>query len=75
MLIRHLPEEIKQKALNEQVRSGNPRNEDIDVNALAILGGFYWGGSEDGSSYWLHVSNLEEDFLNACSIEDDQITY
>lgn len=53
-----LPEEIREKMLNEQVRQGSPRDSEVfevDVTAGSPDGGFVWSLSVEGYDFWSEI--------------------
>jgi len=53
-----LPEEIKERMLDEQERQGNPRNAEVfEKNAMTGVseGGFLWGLSEERYDFWAEI--------------------
>ena len=51
----HLPKEIQERMLDEQVRQGNPRNAEVfeeDISAGIGEGGFTWSESGEGHDFW-----------------------
>ena len=59
-----LPKEVQEKMLNEQVRQGNARNEEVFNNCIISDfndGGFTWDDSEEGYEYWEGILDTPDD--------------
>lgn len=66
ILISDLPDYLKDKALREQERQGNIRNENLSVLTDKSGGNFNWFyESEDGGEFWLEniFVNWKRDFI------------
>lgn len=53
-----LPVEIQERMLDEQVRQGNKRDEEVfekDITALGGQGGFSWGRTDEGYAFWYEI--------------------
>lgn len=59
MLIKDLPEGIRELAVKNQVLCGNPENDKLDVGATDGMGGFMWCETEEGSDFWEYVFDEE----------------
>jgi len=57
MIIKDLPERIKQLALQRQQERYNPHDEDIDLELEAEFGNFDWFLTPEGREFWTKIND------------------